>query len=204
MIVRGTAILLALLLMTTTALIAQSDPPEDSVQRAELVNRAMELAHPGPEHDRLSKLAGEWEQEISIWMEPGSDSVVVRGTASNEMILGGRFLRFRSELEFMGTKGESLLLIGYDRRYRQYTILALDTWGTYFVTGAGQFDESSNSITVVGEDYDPILQHTQVYEMTFAFEEDDSFRYTLVYTDDAHTKGEDPFKMVDITHRRKK
>jgi len=204
MLFRCTALLIALLLLTTLTLTAQSAPPEDSVRRAEMVNQAMELAQPGPEHERLSKLTGEWEQEISIWMEPGSDSVLVHGAAVNEMILGGRFLRFRSELEFMGTKGESLLLIGYDRRYRQYTILALDTWGTYYVSGVGQYDESSNSITVVGEDYDPILEHTQVYEMTFAFEDDDSFRYTLVYTDDAHTKGEDPFKMVDITHRRKK
>ena len=34
-------------------------------------------------------------------------------------------------------KMEGLNLMGYDRRHKKFTTVVFDTWGTYYVTGAG-------------------------------------------------------------------
>ena len=33
----------------------------------------MELAKPGPEHERLAELEGVWHQHVKAWMEPGAE-----------------------------------------------------------------------------------------------------------------------------------
>ncbi len=45
----------------------------DPEQISELMARSLELAQPGPEHERLAALAGPWDMTMTMWAQPGAD-----------------------------------------------------------------------------------------------------------------------------------
>ena len=86
---------------------AQVQLPEDMTaeQLADIRRRIAEAAQPGDEHALLATLAGEWHQVLKLRPAPGADVMTMEGTATNEMILGGRFLKTESNLHLPGVEG---------------------------------------------------------------------------------------------------
>jgi hypothetical protein len=175
----------------------------DSTTMKQIQAAMFVAAQPGPEHERLASLVGDWQQELKVWMEPGGEPVVIPGTCTNKMILGGRFLHLTAESEFMGDKTESINILGFDRRHKKYTLVGFDTFGTYYVTASGTYNDSTKTITMSGEDDDPIAGITQLYDMTLRFIDENKFVMEVIFKDEAHTKGGDPFKIVEINFTRK-
>jgi hypothetical protein len=110
-------------------------------------------------------------------LEPGAPPMQSTGTATSRMILGGRFLV--SELKTSGgpLAIEGMTILGFDRRAKQYTWVGYDNFGTYYVTGAGTWDEAARTITYSGESRDPLTGRTEVYDFVTRHEGPD--RYTL-------------------------
>ena len=190
------SILLVLLIMGTGN--AEEVPTIDP----ETMARVMELAKPGPEHERLAALEGSWVASVKIWMEPGAEPITVEGQADNKMILGGRFLESRGSSGEGPMAGESLWIFGFDRRYELYTVVGFDTWGTYYITGSGPYHKNDETIVMYGEDEDPIMGHTQKYDIVVQFVDENTFIWSVVFKDKMHTKGADEFKMVEVTYTR--
>jgi hypothetical protein len=190
----------ALLVLGVSPALAQEMP--DSAAQAERMARTMELMQPGDEHKLLEKMAGTWYMAITIWMEPGSEPLTQKGTTKNKMILGGRFLLTESTSGEGFMSGQSLGIMGFDRRFGHYTSVGYDTYGTYYVTAAGTYDAETKTLTLSGEDYDPVMQGTQVYDFVTRFVSDDQYIASIIFKDEWHTRGGDPFKMVEITYTR--
>jgi len=180
----------------------QSPTDPDSAAMKNVQAAISAAAQPGPEHERLASLAGEWQQEVKVWMEPGSEPVILPGVCINKMILGGRFLQLTAESEFMGEKTESINIIGFDRRHKAYTLVGFDTWGTYYVTASGSYDDSTKTITMSGEDYDPIAGITQKYDMTLQFMDENKFVMAVILKEETQTKVGDSFQLAKITFTR--
>jgi hypothetical protein len=180
---------------------AQEKPTREEI--AKLQQIMMESMAPGPEHERLAKLVGRWTQEVRMWPEPGAEPMTFTGNVENRMILGGRFLV--SE----GTAGEgamqvsSMTILGFDRRNGWYTSAGYDTWGTYHVAAHGGFDAARNAIVMSGSDSVPSANHTQTWDFVLRTVDADTYVWEIVFTDSIHTKGGPPFKMVEITFRRR-
>jgi hypothetical protein len=169
----------------------------------ELMARVMELAQPGPEHAVLTGLAGEWDQTVRIWPEPGAAPMELTGRAVNRMILGNRFLESNSTYS-IGVPGESLesvSLLGFDRRHEEFTLVGLDTQGTYWVTARGTRDDSG-TIVMRGTDDEPVIGHTQVYDFRITIDGPDRYVVEIVFHDEMHTRGGGPFRMVEVVHTR--
>jgi hypothetical protein len=171
---------------------------------AEQVARMRAMSAAGAEHEVLAKMAGRWDQETRYWSQPGGEPVVTRGTAENRMILGGRFLESRSQSDLMGMAFESLTLLGYDRRHGRYTLQQLDNSGTYYVTAAGHRAADTGVITLAGVDEDPLAGHTQRYEFRYRMESEDRWVVELFFFDAMHTRGQGPFKLLEITSTRRR
>ena len=167
----------------------------------EKLRRYYELAKPGPEHEMLASLAGEWSQVVKMWPEPGGDPVELRGRSEARMILGGRFLESTS---WMAGSDEplSVLLLGFDRRAGELTAMGMDTSGTYWVTASGKPEPSMRRAVLSGTDEDRFLEHTQIYDFVLELIDNDTFTWSIVFHDEAHTKGGPPFKMVEIMYER--
>jgi hypothetical protein len=193
-------------MMVTVAMLhlipAQAQEAPDSASQADMMAQHMELASPGPEHERLAALVGTWKMETKMWMAPGTEPMTVSGKISNRMILGGRFLMSEAESGegFMAT--ESVGLMGFDRRSGQYTTVGFDTWGTYYVTGAGSWDEERGAIVLSGEDYDAATDHTQIYDFILTPLTSTTYRFEVMFKDELHTQGGDPFKMVEVLYTK--
>jgi Protein of unknown function (DUF1579) len=198
---RALALLIPTLLAAAPA--AAQVPPTPEEQRR-MAAEMMAAAQPGPEHAKLMKLAGSWDVEASLWSAPGAEPLKVAFPSENRAILGGRFLETRASGEMMGMPVESLVIYGFDRRHGKYTVVGFDTFGTYYVTGAGTLDEATGTVAMDGTDDDPITKMTQVYTMHLRFVDDDTYVTDVVFRDAAHTGGLGELKAIEMTHRRRK
>lgn len=190
------------MMLLSTGIMAQDKAEEQPGADAETMAAYMEMAKPGPEHQRLADLAGDWKQSLKIWHEPGAEPVLMEGKVTNTMILGGRFLESRGVSGDGPMQTEGFNIIGFDRRYGHYTIILMDSWGTYYVTASGAYDDSSRSAVMSGEAMDPLLGHLEEYDMILRFADRDTYVFEIVFKDKEHTKGADSFKMVEITCSR--
>ena len=183
---------------------AQVQLPEDMTaeQLADIQRRIAEAAQPGDEHALLATLAGEWHQVLKLRPAPGADVMTMEGTATSEMILGGRFLKTESSLHLPGVEGGSLSFLGFDRRSGEFTTIGMDTEGTYWVTAKGTVGERDEFITMSGEDYDPIFGHLQEYDFKIRFVDADTYITEIWFKDRLHTRDGPPFMMIEITSTR--
>jgi hypothetical protein len=91
----------------------------------------METANPSTEHEFLKKLVGTWKSNVKMWMQPGAPPVESTGTMTNEMILGGRFLRSSyAGGSPMGGEFGGLAIDGFNRIEKKYVGIWIDTMST--------------------------------------------------------------------------
>jgi Protein of unknown function (DUF1579) len=110
---------------------------------------AMKSSLPGPEHDVLKLLTGKWKSTITVRFDP-SNPVTGKGSTTNRMILGGRFLQMEGEGTVMGVKAANMQILGYDNRKGKYFSFSIDELGTYAVTAQGDYDAATKTITLSG------------------------------------------------------
>lgn len=189
-------VLTLIILLLTTIVHAQELTPEQ-------MDEMMALAQPGPEHKMLEELVGTWEQTIKFWMKPGAEPSEMNGKSVNTMILGGRFLQSNVTSGEGEMKMEGLNLMGFDRRHKHFTTIGFDTWGTYFVTAAGPYNEETKSIVMYGEDEEPTAGITQKYDIIVRLVDDDTYVTEVVFKDE-RTPDKSEFKMVEVTNKRVK
>ncbi len=156
------------------ALLDQDDPPS--------VEQLLEQSRPGPVHERLGRLAGDWEV-IRRYAAQGANETIVEGRAST--ILDGRFLVVDFSLESAQGSESFRYTLGFDRRHDEYSIVVMDTTGTYFVTARGA--ESDGVIRMMGVDDDPHMARlgwgTKKFAFELALEDDDRFVITTIFVD---------------------
>lgn len=109
------------------------------------------LAGPAPEHDKLARYSGAWDLQVKM------GSLTYQGAATNRMTVGGRFLQV--EYQARGTKGatEGIFVAGFDPRHQRHTLIAMDSFGPYFVTSQGKPDDSGK-LRLLGSDDDPTMK----------------------------------------------
>ena len=202
---RSLFLLLGLAVLGQLPAAAQVQLPEGMTaeQLADIQRRMAAAAQPGEEHALMAALVGEWHQVLKFTPAPGADVMTMEGIATNEMILGGRFLKTESDLHLPGVEGGSLSLLGFDRRSEEFNTIGMDTGGTYWVTAKGKYDEETRTITMSGEDYDAIFGGLQEYDFRIRFVDDDTFVTEIWFKDAVHTRGGPPFMMIEITSTRR-
>jgi hypothetical protein len=175
-----------------TALHGQDEPPS----RAELI----EQSRPGPEHERLAALEGNWEV-VERPAVPGAEESL--GTAQGSAILDGRFLVLDFTLDSVSGARSFRYTLGYDRRHDEYSIVVMDTSGTYFVTARGA--EVDGLIHMSGVDDDPMMARMG-FEKKFVFgidfEDKNTFSVTLFFVD-TRTAEEKLMPYTTFTFMRK-
>ncbi len=194
--------MILIVLLASPALHAQEEKP-DSLDQQAMMAQYMKLAEPGDEHELLATYVGEWKLSSKYWAKPGAEPINDTGSAVNEMILGGRFLKTKATSGSGMSRMESMSIMGFDQRYDEFTVVGFDTWGTYFVTAAGNRNESG-AIIMSGEDADPVFGFKQVYDIVFRPVSKDEYITEVIFKNKELTGGADSFKMVEITYRREK
>ncbi len=195
----------AALLLVSLASPQQQQPPTPTPEQIKAMLAEMQ---PGPEHRVLANLEGQWTLDITYNMGgPQAKPMKARGTATNRMILGGRFLMSEGVSDnpagaaFGGAKVETVGIYGFDRRTKEYTTIGLDTMGTYWVTAAGVM-KPDQTILMAGETLDDHAGSKEIrkYDMVLKVVDANTYLSQIIFK----FPNMPDLKIVEIVHRRAK
>lgn len=109
-----------------------------------------EMARPGPMHQHMGTLAGEWTTVTKFRGTPDAKPVETEGRATLSMILDGRFLREESSGKFMGKDVKSVKLYGYNMDSKHFESVWMYTESTAMLTMTGIPEEESGKTNWTG------------------------------------------------------
>ena len=157
-----------------------------------------EYMTPGAVHQMLAKSNGEWNEEMTMWMEPGAEPVKSTATAVNKMILGGRYQQSTHTGTVMGSPFEGIAITGYDNAKKILVSTWIDNMGTGIMYSEGKWNDATKSAEFTGTAIDPVsgkeLKIRQIMKTI-----DDNTEMMEMYT----TRDGKEFKSMEIKMTRK-
>jgi|DewCreStandDraft_4_1066084.scaffolds.fasta_scaffold00300_6 hypothetical protein len=149
---------------------------------------------PGPEHEHLKRLEGEWV--ASFKGEGGEES---KGTMSVKLECGGLWAVSDFRAEFAGQKFQGRGLDGYDPVKKKYVSVWVDSMNTIPLFFEGTMDAATKTLTLTGEGRGPDGKPMKFKSETH-FPDNDHMKFTMfVIGDDGK-----PMPMMTIEYTRKK
>ncbi len=110
---------------------------------------SQEFPKPGPEHERLKEMVGEWDAIMELGGQKSKASAVYRS------ICGGMWL----ESDFQGTLGPQKFqgrgLDGYDQKKKKYVGVWVDSVETAPMNFEGDYDPKTKLLVMTGESVGP-------------------------------------------------
>lgn len=155
---------------------------------------------PSEAHKQMAQWTGEWSGDITMWMSPGAPPVKSTGTASNKMILGGRYQQSVNKGSFNGMPFEGVSTLAYDNAKKVYIATWIDNMGTGVMSLEGRWDEASKSVNFTGKCVDPMTGKEMDVRETFK-PVDNNFQIMEMYCQGPDGKE---YKTMEIKYTRKK
>ena len=117
---------------------------------------------PSEAHKTLEAFAGTWNYTVQFRMSPEGSVQTMGGTATNTIVFGGRFIKqeFHGKPDGDQPPFEGFGFIGYDNIRKEYQSVWIDNMATGMMTGIGQFDTATKSLTEQGSFSCPITMET--------------------------------------------
>jgi hypothetical protein len=197
----------AALLLAATVRSARADdakaksaaPPQMSPAEQAMMEKYVKAATPGPEHQKLAKLAGKWKLEVTSWMAPGGPPMKSEATAEFTSILGGRFVQQEVHGDMGGGQPfEGRGVEGYDNVTKEHFGTWVDNMGTGAMVLRGKCSPDAKTCTYKGTMPDAIAGKQVPVSETMTFADDNHFKFEM--------QGPGPdgktFKMLEISYTR--
>ncbi len=173
-------------------------PASSLAQQSHEEPRKLTPDKPGPVHERLNELAGNWD--VAIQYKLGKNVQNGNATCEARWILGGRFLQQDYKSIFQGQPFHVMQILGYDNQKKKVIELKMDTMSTSLLHNEGEISEDGRVITNLGEGVD--LKTTKPYKLRTVYTIADHDHFTLEwYRIGEGATGE---KVVTLSHSRKK
>jgi hypothetical protein len=129
-------------------------PAQPSADQQKQMEEMMKMVMPGPNHEMMNKLAGEFDYTITMIM-PGSPPQEYKGHRSAKMIMGGRYLDETYTGTFMGMPFEGHGTMAYDNVQKKFLSTWIDNMGTGIMFGSGTGDATGTTWTMTADMADP-------------------------------------------------
>lgn len=129
----------------------------------------MDYMTPGPAQKMLAEGVGEWKSKMKMWQDPSAPPMEVEGTTTNEMILGGRYLKSVTRSTMMGMPFEGWFLLGCDNISKEVTVIWYDNMGTGTMIAKGAYDKETKTATLTGTTMEPTVGKEVPFRETFKF-----------------------------------
>ncbi len=107
--------------------------------------KAQDFPKPGPEHEVLKKMVGNWDLTMKV---AGQES---KGSVTYKMDLGGLWLASTLECDLFGTKFTGKGLDTYDAGKKKYISVWVDSMSTHPIVMEGGYDQAKKTLTLTGE-----------------------------------------------------
>ncbi|HZR11267.1 MAG TPA: DUF1579 domain-containing protein [Myxococcales bacterium] len=193
------AVLLAASLRPAQAEEKAKTPPQMSAAEQAMMEKYMKAATPGPEHQKLAKLAGKWSLKVTAWMAPGAPPEKSDGTAEFTSLLGGRYLLQEVKGNMGGQPFEGRGVEGYDNVTKERFATWMDSMSTGLLVARGKCAADAKKCTYKGTMPDAVAGKAVPMTQTVTYTDDDHFNFEL------HGPGPNGkvFKMIEIAYTRK-
>lgn len=165
-------VLVAALFVATTSF-AADPPPAMSAQQQAMMEKMTKAATPGPQHEMLKKLAGDWTAKVRFQMDPSQPWQESASTSTVTMLMDCRYCQEVVSGEMMGGPFNGIGLTGYDNVIGKYVGTWIDNMGTGIETMQGTADASGKVITWVGTMSDPVTGKPSKNRMVTTIVDDD-------------------------------
>jgi hypothetical protein len=152
--------------------------------------RAQEGPKPGPEHEVLKKLVGDWDLTMKF------GGMETKGKVTYKMELGGLWLTSNLESEIFGQKFQGRGLDSYDAAKKKYVAVWIDSMSTSPMTMEGTYDKATKTMTMAGEGPGMDGKPTK-YKSVSVMPDDNTINFSMYIGD-----GKDP--AFTIVYKRKK
>lgn len=169
---RLSAMVVAGVVVAGTAAVRAEDQPQQpqmSPEQQAAMAEMMKLGQPGPQHEGLKKMEGNFTAKVKMYMSPDAPPEESEGKLENHMILDGRYLVGEFQGTMMGMSYEGASLVGYDNQRQKWLSIWVDNMSTGAMIMEGEEDESGK-VTYTGEFPCPVYGNAitpfrQVFEM---------------------------------------
>ena len=111
---------------------------------------------PGDVHKMLAQSDGDWNEEVTFWMQPGAAPMTNKSIAHNEMIMSGRYQQSKHTGDMMGMPYEGMSILGYDNAKKIFISTWIDNMGTGVMTLEGVWNDKTKTINFKGKEVDPM------------------------------------------------
>lgn len=180
----------AVALVVTLPLVSRSQNNDD-------MKAMMAAASPGETHKMLAKSAGNWTATLTMWMQPGAPPTTATASATNEVIMDGRYLRQKATGNVMGMPFQGEGITGYDNVKKQFVNSWVDNMGTGIMTMSGTWDAATKSIVYTGSMADPMTGKDTPFREVWKFVDDNHQVMEMYYSADGKE-----FKSMEIKYTR--
>lgn len=171
----------------------------DSADQAKMMEMWMALAKPGEPHARLKEMAGEFDVEVEVVMQPGTPPQKSKGKEKSRMVMGGRYLQGDFTGTMMGSEFHGASMMGYDNAKKKYFSAWVDDMSTGIMLGEGTASADGKVITMSGEYEDPMSQSKRRYRWVTTAQGRDKYVFDWF---DADKEGKNEFRMMHNVYTR--
>ncbi len=139
----------------------QAVQPTADAQKQAAMEAMQKLGSPSEGHKVLEPFVGNWTYTAQWWMSQDGPAESMTGSASNSLIYGGRFLKQEITGAAQGQPPfEGIGYTGYDNIRKEYQTVWFDNMATGMMSGVGQFDAASKTLTDQGAFSCPLTGET--------------------------------------------
>jgi hypothetical protein len=192
--------LAAVALFVVSAALAADAPPKMTAEQQAMMEKMTKAATPGPQHEMLKKMAGEWNAKVTSQMDPSQPAQVEQSTSTFTMLMDGRYCQEVTSGQMMGQPFSGMGLTGYDNVLGKYVSTWVDNFGTGIMTSVGTPDASGKVITWIGTMSDPVAGKPTKERMVTTIKDDDHHTFEMYGTPPG---GKKEMKMMTIEYSRK-
>lgn len=173
-------------------------PPKMSAAEQKMMEKYMKAATPGPEHQRLAKMAGKWKLQVTSWMAPGAPPMKSEGTAEFTSVLGGRYLQQEVKGDMGGQPFEGRGIEGYDNVTKENFGTWTDSMSTGLMVVRGKCPATAKKCTYKGSVPDAVAGKAVPVTEIITYTDDDHFSFEM----HGPGPGGKNFKMLEIAYSR--
>lgn len=151
-------------------------------QTEEQIQAYNDYMTPGPPHQILGQMAGEWNYEMKLYMEPGKDPLIATGSATGSIIHDRRYLNLVHEGISFGMPYTATQVTGFDRVKDEYISMYIDNMGTGFLISSGKLDTATNTIDMKGTFAEPMTKTDAPFRSVMKLIDNNHFTMQLYVT----------------------
>jgi hypothetical protein len=177
----------------------KSDTKDPKAQQDAMMEMMMKAAAPGPMHELLKPMAGNWKTTAKSWMQPGAEPQVSEGTCESTWILGNRYLQSTYKGDMGGMPFEGVGIMGYDNMKKEFVSTWMDNMGTGVAMSEGTADASGKVLTMKSMMGDPQTGKMVPYKFVTKVMDENTYTMTMM-----NLKGGKEQTEMEITYTRMK